>query len=148
RSQAAGGSASVSVPRLANTGQPAGWTKSAKVITSVPGHVHCFSLVAANTLRLIWGNPRKADDVDIPTGARKPGKLVGEAYSIGCPDLSPNGRELLFTASTAVGGAEIKRSTSPDGSVAESVTPGSDPIWSPSGEEFVYNIDGAHAAIF
>jgi hypothetical protein len=73
---------------------------------------------------------------------------VREAYSVGCPDLSPNRRELLLTANTAAGAAEIRRSTNPDGSDAKPVTPGADPVWLMNGEEFVYSIDGAHVAVF
>ena len=40
---------------------------------------------------------------------------MNEAYRRAVPDLSPNRRELLFTAKTAAGGAEIRRSTNPDG---------------------------------
>ena len=71
-----------------------------------------------------------------------------EAYSTGCPDLSPDRRELLFTANTTVGGAEIRHSKNPDGRDAKPVTPGSDPAWLMNGEEFAYSIDGAHAAVF
>jgi len=138
----------VNVQRLVNTGEPADWTKLAKVIASVPGHVHCFSLVDANSVRLVWGNPRKAEDISIDSGTRHPAALVPEAYASGCPDLSPDRRELLFTASTAAGGAEIRRSTNPNGRDAKSVTLGWDPMWLMNGEEFAYSIDGSHAAVF
>jgi len=136
------------LPRLVNEGNPADWTKLAKVLASVPDHVHCFSLIDANTVRLIWGIPRKAEDIDLSSGARRSASLVTEAYSTGCPDLSPNRRELLFTANTAAGAAEIKRSPNPDGRDAKPVTPGWDPVWLKNGEEFAYSIDGAHAAVF
>src|SRR4029079_19167212 len=109
----------VNVQRLVNTGEPADWTKLAKVIASVPGHVPCFSLVDANSVRLVWGNPRKAEDISIDSGTRHPAALVPEAYASGCPDLSPDRRELLFTASTAAGGAEIRRRPHPTRTGAE-----------------------------
>src|SRR4029077_9401945 len=31
------------VPHLVNSGEASDWTKLAKVVASVPGHVHCFS---------------------------------------------------------------------------------------------------------
>jgi Protein kinase domain/WD40-like Beta Propeller Repeat len=138
----------VAIPRLVNEGTPADWTKLAKVVISVPGHVHCFSLIDANTVQLIWGSPRKAEDIDLSSGARRPASLVREAYSSGCPDLSPDRRDLLFTSHTAAGGAEIRRSRNPDGRDAEPLTPGWDPVWLMNGEEFVYSLDGAHAAVF
>ena len=136
------------VLRLTNTGDPADWTKIANAVVAVPGHVHCFSLADTKTVRLIWGSPRKAEDINIESGARRPASLVPDAYAAGCPDLSPNGRELLFTSNTAAGGAEIRRSQHPDGRDARSVTPGWDPVWLMNGEEFAYTIDGAHAAVF
>ena len=128
RSRASVASASARVPRLVNTGQPADWTKVAKAVASVAGHVHCFSLADANTVRLIWGSPRRAEDIRADSGARRPAPLVREAYSVGCPDLSPDGRELLFTANTAAGAAEIRHSNNPNGNDAKQVTPGADPI--------------------
>jgi hypothetical protein len=140
--------ASASIPRLVNTGQPADWTNVAKVVATVPGHVHCFSFVQPDTVRLIWGNPRKAEDFDIDSGSRRPASLVSEAYATGCPDVSPDGSEILFTATAAGGGAEIRRSTSRDGRDAKPVSPGSDPVWLMNGEEFAYTIDDSHAAVF
>ena len=92
----------LTVPRLVNEGNPADWTNLATVLTSVPGHVHCFSLVDANTVQLIWGSPRTAENVDLNSGARRSASLVSDAYLTGCPDLSPDRRELLFTAHTTV----------------------------------------------
>jgi len=137
-----------SVPRLTNTNEPADWTNIATVAASVPGHVHCFSVVDDKTIRLVWGSPRKAEDIEIDSGARRPASLVREAYSAGCPDLSPDRRELLFTANTAVGGAEIRRSMHADGRDSRPVTPGSEPVWLANGEEFAYGIDGTHVAVF
>ena len=148
RSRAPEALPSVRIQRLVNTGEPADWTNVAKVVASVPGHVHCFSLVDSDTVQVIWGNPRKAEHINVHSGARRPSSLVGEAYSDGCPDLSRDKRELLFTASTAGGGAEIRRSTNPEGRNANVVTPGWDPVWLTNGEEFAYSIDGAHAAVF
>ncbi|HMF43536.1 MAG TPA: protein kinase [Polyangia bacterium] len=138
----------VRIPRLVNTGQPTDWTNVAKIVASVPGHVHCFLLVGPDTVRLIWGSPRKAEDVEISSGTRRPASLVSEAYATGCPDLSHSRRELLFTASTAVGGAEIRHSTNPDGRDSKPVTPGSDPVWLMNDEEFAYTIDSTHASVF
>jgi dipeptidyl aminopeptidase/acylaminoacyl peptidase len=134
--------------RLVPTGEPADWTRIAKVLASAPGHAHCFSLADDATVRVIWGSPRKAEDINVDSGARRASSLVAEAYSAGCPDRSPDGRELLFTATTAVGGTEIRHSSNPRGENAVALTPGSDPVWLQNGEEFVYSIDPTHAAVF
>jgi len=148
RSRGAASASPAGIPRLASTGQSADWTKAASVIASVRGRVHCFSLVGPNVVQLIWGNPRKAEEIDLDSGVRRPSSLIGEAYSVGCPDLSPDRRELLFTATTPAGGSEIRHSTNADGKDPKSVTPGAEPLWLRSGEEFVYTMDFTHAAVF
>src|SRR4051812_39326492 len=122
------------VSRAVATGSPKNWANIAKVVAKLPGHVHCFSLVNGDTARLIWGVPRQVEDVDIDTGVRRPGRLLPEAFSQGCPDTSPDGHQLLFTGSTPAGGTEIRLSSSPDGSDANSITAGSDPVWLKNGE--------------
>jgi serine/threonine-protein kinase len=148
RSSAMAGATQPGIPRLVPTGEPADWTKVARVVATAPGHAHCFSLVDDSTVRVIWGSPRKAEDINVDTGVRRVAPLVPEAYSAGCPDISPDGRELLFTASTSAGGTEIRHSGSPDGRNAKAVTAGSDPVWLKNGEEFAYSIDSTHAAVF
>jgi serine/threonine protein kinase len=130
------------------TGEPADWTKVASSLVVVPGQVHCFSLADEHTVRVVWGRPVKAEDVNIDSGVRRPSRLSPETYSVGCPDLSPDGRELLFTTSTAAGGTEIRHSGNPEGIGAKPVTTGSDPVWLINGEEFAYSIDATHAAVF
>jgi serine/threonine protein kinase len=51
---------------------PRDWSQGARVVASIDGTVHCFSLLPGGaTLRAIWGSPRRAEDVDLSTGARK-----------------------------------------------------------------------------
>jgi hypothetical protein len=133
---------------LTPTGQPADWSKLAKVTATLPGRVHCFSMLDDDTVRVIWGAPRRVEDINIDTGARRVSSLVPEAYATGCPDLSPNRRELLFTANTTAGGNEIRHSVHPDGSEATPLTAGSDAVWLMNGEEFAFSIDSSHAAVF
>jgi serine/threonine-protein kinase len=134
--------------RLVPAGEPADWTTTASVIASAPGHTHCFSSVDERTVRVVWGSPRKAEDIDVDSGARRAAPLVPDAYLAGCPDLSPDGHELLFTARSSAGGTEIRHSKSPDGRNATAVTAGSDPVWLKSGEDFAYSIDATHPAVF
>jgi WD40 repeat protein len=129
------------------TGEAEDWSKVATLVTEVPGNVHCFSMINDRTARLIWGTPRRAEEVDIASGKRRPARLASETYAVGCPDLSPRGDALLFTAQNAAGTSEI-RISQPDGHDAKVATSGSDPLWLPSGEEFLYEVDSTHAAIF
>jgi hypothetical protein len=139
----------VQISRPVQSGRPAAdWTTLAKVIASLPGHVHCFSLVDERTVRLIWGSPRRAEDVAVGSGERRPASLVRDAYSTGCPELAPDRHALLFTVTTATGAGEIRHSTNPEGRDAQAVAPGWNPLWLPNGAEFVYRPDAAQVAVF
>jgi serine/threonine-protein kinase len=135
-------------PSVSPSGEAIEWSKVAANVTTVSGPVHCFSMVDNNTARLIWGTPRRADDVRIDSGRRWSADIATETYMVGCPALSPDGRMLLFTTQAAEGGAEIRVAENPTGKGAKSITVGADPVWLRAGEEFLYNIDSSHAAIF
>jgi serine/threonine-protein kinase len=136
------------IQRLNPTGEPKDWRNSAHTVATIQGHVHCFSRVDDGTVRVIWGTPRRAEDIAVDSGTRRPAPLLGDTYRVGCPELSPSGRELLFTAQTAAGTAEIRYSTNPVGRDAKPLTAGSEPVWLMSGEEFAYSMDGTNAAVF
>ena len=127
---------------------PADWTKTARVISEIPGKVYCFSLVDERTAQIIWGTPRRAEDVDLSTGRRRPSRLVPEAYAADCPELSPSGSALLFTAVTRAGAKEIRLSQSRDGGEATTITSGSDATWLGGNDEFLFLVDPSHAAVF
>ena len=55
---------------------------------------------------------------------------------------------MLFTASNSAGTSEIRLSKPVDGRDATTVTPGSEALWLGNGEEFLYNVDSGHAAVF
>lgn len=129
-------------------GAGADWSKDSKVVAEIPGHVHCFSVLDGRTARLIWGSPRKAEDVDISSGRRRSAQLAPETYLVGCPQLSPDGKQLLFVGHTQSGAPEIRLSESPDGRGATAVTSGEEPLWLGPEDAFAYNVDGAHVAIW
>ena len=133
--------------RLEPRGNPVDWSRSARVIREVPGRVHCFSAIDEKTIRIVWGSPRRAEDVDVESGARRTAQLAPETFRFGCPELSPNRKALLFTAQTQAGASEIRLS-SPDGQGATSVTSGADPLWLGGNDEFLYSVDPSHAAVF
>ena len=137
-----------SAPRLVPTGEAADWSGVARVIAAVRGRAHCFSMIDPRTARLIWGTPRRAEDIDVDSGSSRPSPLRPETYASGCPQLAPDGGGLLFTGLNATGTTEIRLSKAADGREAIPLTPGADPEWLRNGEEFVYTIDAAHAAAF
>ncbi|HLK88764.1 MAG TPA: serine/threonine-protein kinase [Polyangia bacterium] len=132
----------------APTKPPTDWTNSAKVISEIPEKVHCFSLLDERTARVVWGEPRRAEEVDLATGRRSPARLAPDTYQVDCPELSPDGASLLFTGLTAAGAKEIRLSTSPDGRNPTVVTSGSEALWIGNGDEFLYLVDPSHAAVF
>jgi hypothetical protein len=133
--------------RLEAGGDPVDWSRSARVIREIPGRVHCFSMIDEKTVRIVWGSPRRAEDVDVESGARRVARLAPETFRVGCPELSPNRKTLLFTGQTQAGASEIRLST-PEGRETTSVTSGADPLWLGGNDEFLYSVDSSHAAVF
>ena len=132
---------------LVATGSPADWSESAKTIAEIQGHVYCFSLVGDRTARVVWGTPKRAEDIDTISGARRPSRLEAETFENGCPQLSLNGKRLLFSGRTHGGAAEIRLSEFPDGHSPSVVASGDDPVWL-SDDSFVYNVDAGHVGVF
>jgi hypothetical protein len=62
--------------------------------------------------------------------------------------MSPRQARILYAANSASGASQIMLADSPDGRDAQVLTSGSDPLWLRGGDEFIYNIDASHAAIF
>jgi serine/threonine protein kinase len=133
---------------LTPLGEPVDWSKRSKLMASFPDRVHCFSMINERTARVVWGTPRRAEDIEISSGDRRPSSLLPETYRTGCPELSPQGDRLLFTSTAASGMTEIELSTTGDGSAAKVMTPGLEPLWLRNGEEFIYSIDPYHASLF
>lgn len=142
----AGGRASPALS-LRPSGNGVDLADKARVLAELPGHVHCFSLLDGNRARVVWGLPRRAEDIDLASGARSIATLVPEAYQSGCPFLAPGGGRLLFDARTTNGTSEIRLSNSTTGANAAVLTAGSEPIWV-NDDRFVYTVDVDHAAVF
>ena len=135
-------------------GMPDDWTRSSRVLATVPGRISCLlALPDHRTLRFVWGTPASADDLDLPTGRRRSSPLVPAAYAVGCPDLSPDGQNLIFEGYDDAHRPVIFRSPRPDGSNAAVVAQtdgrhfGSGPRWFADGKAFVFDVDGTHAGI-
>lgn len=134
--------------RLDPLGTPSDWRNDATIVAGFSGPVHCFSVLNANTVRVVWGGRRTAEDVDVGSGRRWPAPIRGVTYRSGCPELSPRGDRLLYTSVSAAGTTEIWISETPNGDGGKAITPGLEPLWLRSGEEFLYTIDPYHAAVF
>jgi hypothetical protein len=137
------------------TGEPDDWTDKSKVLAEIPDRVRCMvRLPDRHTVRLVWGYPAHAEDIDTRTGKRSPSPLVPDAYAEGCPDLSADGKRLVYAGHTRDDRAFAFVSAHADGSdavpavqIAEPSVD-SDPVWLPDGEAFVYDVDDKHSATF
>jgi serine/threonine protein kinase len=129
-------------------GVPEDWSKS-RMLAEFSGRVHCFAASHdGRSAQVIWGSPRVAENVDATTGHRSPSDLLPETFQDGCPDLSPQGEKLLFAAVDSSGAMQVMLSDQPNGASAKAITRGTSPEWLANGTEFLYNLDGTHAAVF
>jgi len=137
------------------TGVGADWTDVATVLVEVPDRVNCTRLLPdKRTVRFGWGAPPRSEDIDIVTRKRVPSPLVPAAYAEGCPDLSPDGKRLVYQGHAADGRAFAFLSARPDGRDAVPVVPtaepsmSSEPTWLANGEGFSYDVDDRHIGLF
>jgi len=130
------------------TGTPEEWSAGATKVASFTGQLHCYApLEGGKKVRVIWGAPRVAEDVDLATGRRVPANLLPETFLDGCPVTSPDGKSLLFEKRSDTG-SHVFLSNSARGQGGKQIVRGSNPAWLPNGQEFVFDADGSHAAMF
>jgi hypothetical protein len=143
-------------PLIIPTGEPADWTDVSAVIAEVPDRIHCARLLPdRRTLRFVWGMPpHHAEDVDLLTRARAPSAIVPAAYAEGCPDLSHDGRRLLYQGHALDGRAFAFLSPHSDGRdavpVVQTAEPSlaSEPTWLADGSTFSFDVDLKHMGVF
>jgi serine/threonine protein kinase len=141
------------------TGDAADWTRSSRVVASSDGmYPRCLSaLPGGRSVRVIWkrdsDSRRRAEDIEISTGARSPSPILDETFLRGCPQLSPDGSGLIYEGEYR-GQPHIFYSKRPDGRDAVPIVSSSEPInhsepvWLPNGREFLFEPDARHAAVF
>jgi serine/threonine protein kinase len=111
--------------------------------------LRCFDILPGRkSARMIWDRPIEAVDVDLATGQQSRPPLTADAMATSCPQVSPDGRRMLYVKADENGRSQIMLSPQPDGSEGVPVTEGTSPSWMPSGEEFVYAFDNHRAAAF
>ena len=137
------------------TGEPADWTDVSTVLAEVPERIRCTRLLPdQRTIRFVWGSSPRAEDIDTVTRKRVPSPIVPAAYAEGCPDLSPDGKRLVYQGHSKDGRAVAFVSERPDGNDGVEVVPIaeptmlSEPTWLSDGQTFVYDVDTKHVAIF
>jgi serine/threonine protein kinase len=137
-------------PRSILTGKAVDLAKSSVPVFTIQREItRCAQLLSGGkTLRLFLRRPLEAVDVDLDKGGASPAKLVPEAMLSGCPQLSPDGRRLLFERPRREGRSHVMLSEWPDGRDAKMVTEGDGPFWLPSGDAFLYAMDTNRSAVF
>jgi hypothetical protein len=142
-------------PLIVATGDPTDWTDKAVVLAEVPERILCTSLLPdKKTIRFVWGTPRRAEDVDTVTHHRARSPIAPEAYAEGCPDVSPDGKRMVFTGHTPDKRPFAFISERADGSSALPVVPiaeptmTSDPTWMADSQSFSYEADMKHMGAF
>jgi len=129
-------------------GTPEDWSIGSTTLASFSGQLHCYTpLEGGKKARVVWGVPRVAEDIDLATGRRARSDLLPETYVDGCPAVSANGRSLLFERRSDTG-THVFLSISPRGEHAKQIVRGSNPAWLPNGQEFIFEADSSHAAMF
>jgi tRNA A-37 threonylcarbamoyl transferase component Bud32 len=150
-----GSTAASEPPLIVPTGEPADWSQTSTVLVETPERITCTRLLPdQRTIRIVWGTPPRAEDIDTVTRKRVASPLVPVAYAQGCPDLSPDGRRLVFQGHAKDGRAFAFLSENPDGKDAVPVVPtaeptmASEPTWIGDGQTFSYDVDARHVGVF
>jgi len=135
-------------------GEPADWTDLATVLAEVPDRIHCTRLLQdGRTIRFVWGSPTRAEDLDTVTRKRGPSPLVPAAYAEGCPDLSPDGKRIVFQGHAEDGHSFAFVSNYPDGRNAVPVvrttepSMSSEPTWV-DGQSFTFDVDTKRMGVY
>jgi tRNA A-37 threonylcarbamoyl transferase component Bud32 len=144
----------VTPPLLEIVGEPADWTHTSRVLGEIPDRVRCaVPLPDHRNVRIVWGRPPRAEDIDTMTGRRTASPIVPSAYAEGCPDLSPDGK-LLYQGHTPDKRAFAFLADNPEGRDALPIvataepTHLSEPRWLSDRHTFAYDVDGAHIGVF
>ncbi len=131
------------------TGEAIDLGTGSRLVMSASEGVRCAQLIGnGRQVRLVWASRSRPVDVDLESGRTSPASLLPETYEFECPQLSPDGRSLLFTRRGGNDQRRIMLSHTADGSGAEELTEGNRPIWLPSGNEFVFDSDSRRAGIY
>jgi hypothetical protein len=143
------------VAAIVPTGEARDWSDAAIVLADVEPGLACLTVLPGReALRFVWGQPRRAEDLDIATRRRSPAPLAPITYAEGCPDQSPDGRRIVYPGHSPEGRAFAFVSERPDGTAAVPVvaiaepSQVSEPTWLPDSNSFTYDIDMRHMGVY
>ena len=125
-------------------GTPQDWARQARLIVRRPGGIHCsYPSKDGQNVRLVWGDPREAVQVDVASGQVRPWDLQAEVYQDGCPEISPDEQRLVY----ATRSIEIMLAADARGGSVKRLTSGYLPRWLPGGQEIAHGFDIRRLAI-
>lgn len=128
-------------------GRPADYARGSRLLLEKRARGRCLlALPGGRGVRTVWDDPIEAWDVDAWTGHVTPAALVPERYAIGCPRLSPDGKELVMTLERG-GRRYVYWSPEPEGDRRVRVMEGTSPVWLADGAEWLFTADGRRAAL-
>ncbi|HVZ71264.1 MAG TPA: serine/threonine-protein kinase [Polyangia bacterium] len=136
-------------------GEPADWTKSARVLATVDGRIEAVTVLpGGDRVRVAWGEPRHVEDVTLATGSRTPAPLPQLPARGGPPVPSPDGASIASEGYDDAGRPFVFLGAAQPGAhlaaVAAAADPSlaSEPRWLADGRAFVYDADVRNAAVF
>ena len=127
-------------------GEAADWTQTSVVIVEVPERIHCTRSLPMAHHPVRVGMPSCAEDIDTVARAQ-PVALVAAATAEGCPDISPDGKRMVYQGHAPDGRAFAFVSQYPDGrdavAVVQTAEPSmaSEPTWLADSDTFSYDFE-------
>jgi hypothetical protein len=130
------------------TGVAVNWLQEARQVAQRSGPFLCSYMDPdARSLRAIWGEPPEAVTIDVSSGRIAPWTIPKSLLAKGgCPQWSPDGRSVAFTAGEARL-PTIMISDDPQGSEPRFLANGYAPRWLPGGREVAYGLDRWRVAV-
>jgi serine/threonine protein kinase len=117
-----------------------------RVVATFDDAVSCMSFLARDQkLRVVQGQGL-VEDVELSSGRRQTWRTAAEVTVSGCPQWSSDGRRLLYEKPDPSGAMQVW-SADEHGQNGSRLVAGSAPIWV-GRDEFAFNIDASHVAIF
>jgi hypothetical protein len=136
-------------------GAAADWSRTSRLLGTFDQRIEAVTaLPGGDAVRVVWGDPRRAEDVALATGARSPAVLPPTPPGAGPVVTSPDGEALAFEGYEAGGRPFVflsaARADARPVPVAAAADPSlaSEPRWLAGGRAFVFDADVRNVGVF